>query len=93
MNTTAVPLERAASATRFPTEERRRLLATPGIGEVVVTRLEHAGYASLQALQQAGAERVTEQVRQLVGDVAWRNRRRAIARAIAASLPATGRLA
>ncbi len=76
--------------TRFSADERRRLLATPGIGAIVIGRLEAAGFASLQALQQAGAHRVTERVRQQLGEAAWRNRRRAIARAIEAGAAATG---
>ena len=70
---------------RFSTEDRRRLLATPGIGHVVVDRLEAAGYASLHALREAGADTVTERVRALLGGPAWQNRRRAIARAIDAA--------
>ena len=67
----------------FPMHERRLLLSTRGIGETVVHRLEAAGFASLQALCEAGAARVTEQVLAQVGEQAWRNRRRAIERAIA----------
>ena len=78
------------NTTRFSAEERRRLLATPGIGEVVIDRLEAAGFGSLQALQQAGALRATECVREQLGAHVWHNRRRAIARAIQATLQATG---
>jgi hypothetical protein len=78
------------TAPRFSADERRRLLATPGIGEIVIDRLEAAGFGSLQALQQAGAHTVTERVRQQLGERAWSNRRRAIARAIQATLQAPG---
>lgn len=67
----------------FNTVERRLLLSTPGIGEVVVGRLEAAGFASLQALRETGARGVTERVLAQVQSAAWRNRRRAIERAIA----------
>lgn len=69
----------------FPQHERRLLLATRGIGETVVHRLEAAGYASLQALREAGAQHVTEQVLAQVGAISWRNRRRAIERALEAA--------
>ncbi len=67
----------------FPLHERRQLLSSPGIGETVVHRLEAAGYASLQSLRDAGASHVVEQVLVQVGAAAWRNRRRALERAIA----------
>lgn len=68
---------------RFPTHERRLLLSTPGLGEVVVARLEAAGLASLRELQALGPERVLAQV----GQGAWGNRRRALARALARCAP------
>ncbi len=72
----------------FSAHERRLLLATRGIGETVVQRLEAAGYGSLQALCEAGAAQVTRQVQAQVGDEAWMNRRGAIDRAIAQALRA-----
>lgn len=63
----------------FTPDERRLLLSMPGIGTVVVQRLEEAGYASLQALREAGAARV---VQHAASHPAWLNRRRAIERAI-----------
>ena len=66
----------------FPSHERRLLLAAPGIGATVVGRLEAAGFASLQALRDVGAAKATEAVLLQLGQVAWKNRRRAIARAI-----------
>lgn len=77
-------------STAFPRQERRLLLATPGIGKTVVQRLEAAGFASLQALCDAGATRATEQVTAHLGGLAWRNRRRAIERAIADALRHAG---
>lgn len=70
-----------AAAGRFPQHERRLLLSTRGLGEVVIGRLETAGIDSLGALRALGPERVLEQV----GQGAWRNRRRALARALAAA--------
>lgn len=70
-------------ARAFPQHERRLLLATQGIGETVVHRLEAAGYASLQALRDAGSVQVTEAVLAQLGCAVWRNRRRAIERALA----------
>jgi hypothetical protein len=75
---------------RFPPQERRLLLVTPGIGPKVVERLEAAGFASLSALRAAGADAVTERAVAQQGCDAWRNRRRAIARALVASAAATG---
>ena len=66
------------TATRFSPDERRLLLTTPGIGRLVVDRLEAAGFGSLRCLCEAGAERVVEQA----GSGTWLNRRRALVRAI-----------
>lgn len=74
----------------FPSNERRLLLSTRGIGETVVHRLEAAGFASLQALCEAGAARATDAVLAQVGELAWRNRRRAIERAIADAVCSAG---
>ena len=69
----------------FPHDERRHLLAMPGIGPVVMTRLEQAGFHSLAAIRAAGAERVVEAVMQQVGSLAWNNRRAALERALLSS--------
>lgn len=86
----ATPRAGADAPQRFSAEERRRLLAMPGIGETVVNRLEAAGYVSLRALREAGAQTVTERVWQQLGASAWRNRQRAIARAIFDTMPEHG---
>jgi hypothetical protein len=70
------------SAERFPAAERRVLLTAPGIGEIVVQRLEMAGFHSLQALREAGASVAAECVKRQVGSGAWLNRRRALERVI-----------
>lgn len=63
---------------RFPQHERDLLLQTPGLGEVIVQRLESAGIVSLAQLHALG----TDQVLDLVGRGGWHNRRRALARAL-----------
>jgi hypothetical protein len=68
---------------RFSDAERRHLLAQPGLGPVVVQRLESAGVGSLDALRQRGVDRVIDLLCRSGGSVAWRNRRRALARAVA----------
>lgn len=79
-----VACQRAAGPA-FNEHERRLLLATPGLGPVVVQRLEGAGVTSLAALRQRGVDRVVDQLCQAAGNAAWRNRRRALARALAAA--------
>lgn len=66
----------------FSPREARVLLNTRGIGPLVLQRLEQAGYCSLQQLQSAGADKVTEQVVRLMGTTAWTNRREALRRAL-----------
>jgi hypothetical protein len=67
---------------RFPEEERRRLLAQPGIGPTVIARLEAAGIHSLQALRSIGIRAVVDAVCAGLGSAAWSNRRRALERAL-----------
>lgn len=68
---------------RFSDAERRHLLAQPGLGPVVVQRLESAGVSSLDALRQRGVDRVIDLLCRSGGSASWRNRRRALARAVA----------
>ncbi len=70
-----------SDALRFPPEERQLLLRTPGLGEVIVQRLEAEGIASLAQLRSLGTEHVLDRV----GRGAWCNRRRALARALEAA--------
>jgi hypothetical protein len=69
-------------AARFPSHERRYLCAWPGIGDGVVDRIEQAGIASLQQLHQRGVDNVLESICRAQGQAAWRNRRRALQRAL-----------
>jgi predicted RecB family nuclease len=67
----------------FEADERRVLLALPGIGPGVLQRLEQAGIDSLDALCAVGADAVVLQVCKTLGHGAWRNRHRALQRALA----------
>jgi len=67
---------------RFPEHERRQLLCMPGIGELVIRRLEQAGVHSLRDLRERGIDTLVEHICGLGGNPAWRNRRRALARAL-----------
>lgn len=69
------------SGCRFPQHERRLLLTAPGLGEGVVGGLEAAGFASLGALRELGADGVLERL----GRMDWRNRRRALTRVLQAT--------
>lgn len=67
----------------FPRTEREILLKSPGIGPGVIERLEALGLDSLDKLGAVDLEEVVGRVCCLVGSAAWRNRRRALARALA----------
>lgn len=67
----------------FSTAERRLLLATRGIGHGVIDRIECAGVNSLQQLRELGVEMVVDRICDGVGNLAWRNRQRALLRALA----------
>lgn len=69
-------------ASSFDQEERRFLVSIPGIGPGVVDRLESVGLASLDALRQAGVDQAVKTICMQQGTDAWRNRRRALARAL-----------
>lgn len=74
----SAPLE---DAVRFTTAERQRLLALPRIGPRVIDSLEAAGFHSLDAMRRTGLDAVVDVVCRQQGQVAWRNRRRALAAA------------
>lgn len=52
----------------------------------MLQRLEQVGLDSLDKLRQVGAEQAVERICALQAGTAWRNRRRALARALAGSL-------
>lgn len=70
----------------FPPRERERLMVARGLGPTVLQRLEQVGLDSLDKLRQVGAEQAVERICALQSGTAWRNRRRALARALAGSL-------
>lgn len=69
-------------ASGFDQDERRFLVSIPGIGPGVVDRLESVGLASLDALRQAGVDQAVLIICMQQGTHAWKNRRRALARAL-----------
>lgn len=70
---------------RFPAHERRYLCTWPGIGDLVVSRIEQVGVGSLRQLQQRGVDEVLDRICQAQGQTAWRNRRKALLRALSSS--------
>lgn len=72
----------------FAQQDRARLMAQPGIGPGVISRLQTLGLDSLDKLRAASAEGAVAQVCEQLGTSAWRNRLHALARALAAGAPA-----
>lgn len=68
----------------FSDVERRLLLTTRGIGLGVIDRIECAGVHSLAQLRDLGVDVIVDQICNGVGSYAWRNRKRALIRALAA---------
>jgi hypothetical protein len=66
----------------FNADERRHLLAAPGLGPLVVARLEQAGVGSIRALRLLGVDTVVARLCEQVGSRAWSNRRHALQRAV-----------
>jgi len=78
----------------FSEDERQILLATRGIGGGVIERIECAGVHSLQQLRQLGVDAIVDRICQGTGNFAWRNRKRALLRALATvATPASVRTA
>jgi hypothetical protein len=71
----------------FAEIERQVLLSMPGISNGVVSRIEGAGVCSIRELKDRGVDAVVDQICQGVGNLAWRNRRRALSRALARLAP------
>jgi nucleotidyltransferase/DNA polymerase involved in DNA repair len=78
------------SEVRFTDDERRLLLKATGLGHGVVCRLERVGIHSLQQLQDVGVDSIVDQICEGVGNMAWRNRRRALTRALAEAIGEPG---
>jgi hypothetical protein len=66
----------------FEPDDRRLLELAAGVGPTVVMRLEEVGLESLKALKRAGVDQVIERICQHTGSKEWRNRRRALLRAV-----------
>lgn len=76
-----------AMVSRFPEYERRYLCGWPGIGDGVISRIEQAGISSLRQLRHAGVDAVLDRICSAQGHAAWRNRRRALLRALDSAQP------
>jgi hypothetical protein len=77
------PDQDVAERRSFAEVERRLLLGTPGISYGVVSRIERAGVCSIRELNELGVDAVVDQICEGVGNLAWRNRKRALSRALA----------
>lgn len=82
MNMTTCEVQAPPTLMRFNEPERRHLLAAPGLGPAVVQRLEEAGVVSIAAMRRKGVDAVVLAICQSVNNLAWRNRRRALRRAL-----------
>jgi hypothetical protein len=67
---------------RFNERERRYLLASRGLGPVVVGRLEQFGIASIDTMRALGVDAVVQTLCDPSHNGAWLNRRRALLQAI-----------
>lgn len=68
---------------RFSDIDRKMLATEAGMGDRVIERLEEVGFYSLEQMRIVGASRVVDAVCSYLGSTAWRNRRRALERAVA----------
>lgn len=57
----------------FPEDERRALLAVPGVGPTVVMRLQQLGFHSLTQLSQATAADILARAATLTASTCWKN--------------------
>lgn len=80
---TQAPTQPCMSGGRFTGAERHLLLTTSGIGQVVINRIESAGVGSLRQLRELGVDTIVERICDGAGNFAWRNRKRALLRALA----------
>lgn len=62
--------------------ERRELLLVRGIGPLVIERLESIGLDSFDKILDVGIDEAVERACLSTGSSAWRNRRRALLRAV-----------
>ena len=80
---TQAPKQPSKSGGCFTGAERHLLLTTSGIGQVVINRIECAGVGSLRQLRELGVDTIVERICDGAGNFAWRNRKRALLRALA----------
>jgi hypothetical protein len=66
----------------FDPKDRMLLMSTPGIGSLVLQRLEEAGFDSLEAIQLVGVDTVVHVICAQQRSKGWSNRRRALERAL-----------
>jgi predicted RecB family nuclease len=64
----------------------RTLLLAPGVGPLVIRRLEEAGVCSVADLVRRGVEPTVDSICASMGHHAWRNRRDALVRALTQAL-------
>ena len=73
----------------FAAQEREKLLAIKGVGETVISRLEHIGFSSLSELADQDPAAITRQISQMMGSTCWHNSpmaRRAVTDVIALAI-------
>lgn len=87
---TLAPKPPPVTDVRFADNERRLLLNATGLGHGVVCRLERVGIHSLKQLQDVGIDSIVDQICEGVGNMAWRNRSRALTRALAEAIGEPG---
>jgi hypothetical protein len=67
---------------QFNERERRHLLSSPGLGPVVVERLERSGIVSIDKLRSMGVDAAVDSICRPEHNRALFNRRRALLRAV-----------
>jgi hypothetical protein len=76
----------------WPAVDRQLLLSSPHLGPEVIDRLRAVGIYSLYDLRVIGVDRAVEMVCDALGSKVWRNRRRALIRAVSAYVDITNRI-
>lgn len=78
----SVGVDESSATAGFPPQERRWLLCRPGISHGVVSQIERCGVSSLLELRTLGVDMLIERLCRETGSVNWKNRRRALVRAL-----------
>ena len=87
----SVGVDEASATAGFPLQERRWLLCQPGISHGVVSKIERCGVGSLLELRDLGVDPLIELLCRTSGNLNWKNRRRALIRALEAWQAVTSR--